>query len=440
MNPTGKSLKLYLYILPGIFAGLCFPLIFIFLDLKQLGLIANFSNMYEVFKSQNIYLFSTILFPLLFGLIGGLYFRTFFQNKQLAQQESYIKSILNSLIDCILVCDSSGKIQYANNIFYNLYETNSNSLVDLLGIKNLKEVVGGQFFELCLTNKNGVRRSVNYIVYKINDNKSGSFNNDSYIVSIRDIDDLKKNEEIIESQKNQIFEASKFSALGQMASGFAHEINNPLAIINGKLALIERDLKKEEVNEEAILRNLDICKKTVMRITRIIAGLRNLSHTDLGDLEKITIKNLFDDAFEMAKLKMIGSGIDFRINLNSLENEEIVCNPVQISQVLMNVMGNAIDAIEGSADSWLSFSLESIGNEFKIIIMDSGKGIPIEVQAKMFDPMFTTKAVGKGTGLGLSISRAIIEKHHGKMLINNSKPNTCFEIILPKNLSLSKVA
>ncbi len=432
MNSIGRNPFFYFSLFLGVALGLCFPFFFLVLDIKQLGLSYTLTNMYEVFKSQNIYAFSTILFPFLCSSISGLYFYTSSQNKKLVEQESYIKNVLNTLTDCILVCNSVGKIQYANRTYYNLYKSEDHSVSSLLGIANLSRVPRGQFFELCLVNNRGEKRSVNYIVYKLQ-NKSVSYEDNDFIISIRDIEDIKQNEEIIVSQREQLFEASKLSALGEMASGFAHEINNPLAIIKGRLAITERGIKKEEMSKEAILKNLEICKTTVERITKIIVGLRNLAHgSSSSESEEVAVKNLVEDPIIMAILKMSGKGIDFSTDIKSVEEELVVCNRIQISQVLMNILGNAIDAVEGQESPWIKLSVEASDSQVKFIVIDSGKGIPLDVQKRMFNPMYTTKSVGKGTGLGLSISRAIVEKHNGRIQLNNESPNTCFEIILPR--------
>lgn len=433
MKSIVKNSFFYSYLIFGALLGLSFPILFIVLDLKQLGLEFKFNNMYEVFKSQNIYIFSSILFPLLFSSIGGLYFYITSQNKLLGNGRAYIHNILNSLNDCIIVYDSEGTIQYANQAWHDLYERENKSFEELLGISNLKKVPTGKFLEISLYEDNSEMKYMNYIVNKLSGQACASEEDDHYILSIRDIDDLKKNEQIIVSQREQLFEASKLSALGEMASGFAHEINNPLAIIKGKLTLTEREVKKEDINKESILKNLETCKITVDRITKIIVGLRNLAHGSIElENEAITVKDLVEDSLVIATLKMSDKGIDFKVNIDLVENESLICNRIQISQVLINLLGNAIDAIEDLENPWLKFSVEASQTEMKFIITDSGNGIPLEVQKRMFDPMFSTKPVGKGTGLGLSITRAIIEKHQGKIQINNECPNTSFEIILPR--------
>jgi signal transduction histidine kinase len=424
----------------GVLVGFIFPIIFMFLDLKQLSLEFSFNNMYTIFKSQNIYIFSTILFPLMFAIIGGLFSNTLTQNIKLANQESYITSILNSLVDCIVVCDSSGKIHYANHVYYKTFSYVETSINPILAFDEISKISKGKLLEITVKNKKGEFRRMSYLVFKLDDKIQNINHSENYIVSIRDIEDLKKNEDIIESQTAQLFEASKLSSLGEMASGFAHEINNPLAIISGRLALTVREVKKEVLDKEIILKNLETCKDTIGRITKIISGLRNLSHAEKAESEEITIRDLIEDSIVIANLKISGKGINFITDVAAVENEKIICNSIQISQVLMNLLGNAIDAIEKQESPWLILTIEHSELATKITIKDSGNGIPLEVQKKMFEPMYTTKPVGKGTGLGLSISKAIIEKHNGTLTINNNCPNTCFEIVLPKTISSSNIA
>jgi C4-dicarboxylate-specific signal transduction histidine kinase len=434
MNEILKNKYFYMYISLGLLLGVIIPLIFIVLDLKEMSLSFSFSNVYEVFKSQQIYGFSSILFPLLFGAIAGLFWYVISQNKKYLSQEHFIKDVLDSLSDSLLVCEASGKIKYLNRTFSMIYNE-SQTLESLFGIKNISEIESGKNLEFNLLNANNENHRVVLMVQLLKANSS-NIEADNYIVSIRDIEELRKNEAIIEIQKAQLFESSKLSSLGEMASGFAHEINNPLAIIMGKLSLIEREVKKDLIHfdKEVILKHASKSKETVTRITKIIAGLRNISHADSGEIEDVTIEELIDDPVNMANLKMSGKGIGFKVENNVPQDEKVTCNKIQLGQVLINLLANSIFEIENQANPWLLLRIDSIDLNYIFTIKDSGSGIPLSVQAKMFEPMYTTKPVGKGTGLGLSISKSIIELHFGTLVIDNNCPNTSFVITLPKKV------
>jgi signal transduction histidine kinase len=440
MRVLFKNISFYLVTAAGIFAGLCFPFIFILIDLKQLNLPFTSTNIYEVSKGQNIYLISFFLFPVMFGIISGLFYYIFSQNKKFAKQESDIKSILNSLVDCIFVCDSTGKILYANRSFYKSYDKHSFSIPVQLGITSLEEVPNGQNMELSITNKFEETRAINYSVEKMTDKSYAYFGENLFIVSLRDVEELRKNEETIKQQTIQLYETSKLLALGEMASGFAHEINNPLAIISGKLTMIKREVSKAEMDQVSLLKHVTKCQETVVRISKLISGLQALSNSKNNEFELISISDLIRDAQTSAQMQIGGKGIDFRFDESSIINQEIVCNPAQISQVLINLFSNAIHSIEEQESPWFSLAIESNESEFKFIVTDSGSGIPMDIQKKMFEPMFTTNPIGKGVGLGLSTSRAIIETHHGNISVNNKCANTCFEVVLPRKLILKAAA
>ncbi len=433
MEKVTYNPKFYSTFIAGMSLGLTFPFVFMILDLRQLGLTFNFNNLFEIFKSQNIYIFSTALFPGLFGSIAGLFFYISSQSKKIAAQGDYIKDVLDSINDAICVCDSNGKIEYANKGYINLYDNQQNSITKLLGIEDLNERLEVQNYEIDLKNATGKNSFVSYSIHKLFQSKV-KYNKDQYIVSIRDIEKLKQNENLIISQREQLFEASKLSSLGEMAAGFAHEINNPLSIIQGRLKISQRTLLQDELVNEETLRNIEICLKTVNRISKIILSLKNLAHkTDSQyDDDEVTIRSVIEDPVTVANMKLIGKNITFTVDAEKVADEVIICNSVQISQVLMNFIGNSIDAIEEKENSWLKLSVEVTTMDVVFTITDSGLGIPIDIQTKIFEPMFTTKAIGKGTGLGLSISHSIIEKHNGKIQINRNASNTCFVITIPR--------
>jgi signal transduction histidine kinase len=114
------------------------------------------------------------------------------------------------------------------------------------------------------------------------------------------------------------------------------------------------------------------------------------------------------------------------------EDLMIECRPTPISQVLLNILNNAFDAIEKMDHRWVRIECVDIGSQVVIRLIDSGPGIREDLRAKILEPFFTTKEVGKGTGLGLSIAHGIVRAHNGKIEIDSSCPNTCFQITLPK--------
>jgi signal transduction histidine kinase len=110
----------------------------------------------------------------------------------------------------------------------------------------------------------------------------------------------------------------------------------------------------------------------------------------------------------------------------------IDCRPTEISQVLLNLLNNAVDAVQPLAEKWVELQVRSAGKDVEISVMDSGKGIPEKIRDKVGQPFFTTKVVGHGTGLGLSISRGIVEAHGGHLNLDTQCEHTRFVVTLPK--------
>ncbi len=110
---------------------------------------------------------------------------------------------------------------------------------------------------------------------------------------------------------------------------------------------------------------------------------------------------------------------------------DLMCRPVQISQVLVNLLSNSFDAIEKCSEKWVKLEVQTESGWINFRIKDSGRGIPEHLMQKIMLPFFTTKEIGKGTGLGLSISKGIMESHGGKLELDPSQPNTCFILKFP---------
>jgi signal transduction histidine kinase len=238
----------------------------------------------------------------------------------------------------------------------------------------------------------------------------------------------------LRDQRMQMISAAKMSSLGEMAGGIAHEINNPLAIIAGKAGLMKLRLSRPDIDLEVLRKDLSKIEDTANRISRITNGLRTFSRTSEQDPMTVeSLKKIFDDTVELCSERFRQNNIDLQIDVP--ENLKAKCRAVQLSQVFMNLFGNAFDAVEKLEDPWVRVDVAQFSNKVQIRFTDAGNGIPIETLGKIMDPFFTTKPAGRGTGLGLSISSTIVEEHGGRIFYDDSSKNTCFVVELPEVLN-----
>lgn len=248
---------------------------------------------------------------------------------------------------------------------------------------------------------------------------------------------------------------SKMAALGILASGVAHEINNPLAIIVGQVNNIEKKLSRlpttpsnEELLEfmEFLKSRLSKVAATSHRIAKVIKGMNEFT----GDLQKTKVQGDIADILDIqnkikafSEEKFKGKGIDFTINTPDFEGC-VAGNGSQVALVVLGLLQNSADAINENKliydeehRPWIKVDFSNINEtNCKIVVTDSGKGIEEKYRSKIFDPFFTSKDPGKGTGLGLGISRRIIEEFSGELFYNDKNDNTQFVILLKRTAKL----
>jgi two-component system NtrC family sensor kinase len=236
-------------------------------------------------------------------------------------------------------------------------------------------------------------------------------------------------------------QSAKMAALGKMAAGIAHEINNPLAVISEKAGWMKDLLKMEDL---ARSENFQEFAEAVNKIDYHINRAKTVTHRLLGFArrmepvsEKVGINRVLDETINFLENEARYRNIDIQTDY-AQDLPYITSDSTQLQQVFLNILNNAIDAIGKDGEILIRTSFIAKNNAVAIKISDTGPGIPKEALNKIFDPFFTTKEVGQGTGLGLSISHSIVEKLGGRMMVASQEgAGTTFTIYLPVDIEKS---
>ena len=235
----------------------------------------------------------------------------------------------------------------------------------------------------------------------------------------------------------QFIQADKMAALGLLVAGVAHEINTPMGAIHSNndnmrraVAKIRKLLGPQEQEVERLFDIVDeVCRNNeaaTERIMKIVHSLKNFARLDEAERKEVDIHEGIESTLTLVQHQLKNR---IRVEKQFADLPEIQCHPIQLNQVFMNILVNAAHAIPDQGTITIKTLKE--GGNVKVVIGDTGVGIPHEHLSKIFDPGFTTKGVGLGTGLGLSICYKIVQDHNGKIEVESSSAGTIFTITLP---------
>lgn len=235
--------------------------------------------------------------------------------------------------------------------------------------------------------------------------------------------------------QQQLIQSEKMASVGNLTSGVAHEINNPLNIITGGLHILKNNMKNlgftDEVQKEKVTKSIQMIEEGNMKVNDIVSSLMTFSFRGVSKLQPMKVEDLIEKTLLFLKVKItdnISIERDFQLN------EEVPVYPEKLHQVILNILDNAIFVLHSdgkNASKTIQLKTEKIGNYAQIEIFNNGPNIEIEKLNSVFDPFFTTKDPGKGTGLGLSISYSLIDEHKGYLFAENKKEGVSFIIKLP---------
>jgi two-component system NtrC family sensor kinase len=360
--------------------------------------------------------------------------------RRLHQQQEFARRLIDSFPDLILVLDTTAHYTFVSPrcvdvLGYELSEahqlefggrTHPEDLPAALALYG--DIISGKqtlaSLEIRVRHKNGDWRRIRFNFSPLCDEKG---NIEGVVLSGRDVTDLKRLEE-------QLIQAEKLAAMGQMLAGVAHELNNPLTAVLGVTEL----LRERQGVDEATKRQLELTHRQARRAARIVQNLLEFSRPASPQKKSLDVNSLIERTLQLHEhsLRRNAIEVDFRAQPGL---PAVIGDANQIIQVLLNLVTNAEQAIREVRDTGrIQIRPAQNANRITITVQDDGVGIRPEALPRIFDPFYTTKRPGGGTGLGLSICMSIIREHGGNIEANILPAGgTAFTVYLPVAASFS---
>ena len=238
-------------------------------------------------------------------------------------------------------------------------------------------------------------------------------------------EELKHTEELMHLQ-SRMAHSEKLASMGRLAAGVAHELNTPLG---GVLSLAM--LALEECDEShPVRKDLEVIVKQALHCREIVKGLLAFAHQSESGAAKTDVNSVIESTLALLERQAIFQNVRTRRTLGE-GLPPVFIDPSRLQSVIMNVVMNAVDAMEGTGTLGVETTLDEAGGQVLIRISDTGKGIPDKIKPLIFEPFFTTKKPGEGTGLGLAVVYGIVKKAGGRISVDSSPSGTTFTVRIP---------
>lgn len=236
----------------------------------------------------------------------------------------------------------------------------------------------------------------------------------------------------MEDQKNRLLSTSRMAILGEISGGIAHEINNPLTVIQARAFQLSQMAEHGNFDAAKVKSAAESISKTGDKIAKIVKSLRAFAHSQEDEpVDNINVQELIQETLDFCKVRFYNHGIDIRLGIIP-EGLEFECRLIQIEEALLNLFNNSHDAIANLPEKWILIEAFDKDQNIEIHVTDSGNGIPKDIADNIMQPFYSTKEIGKGMGLGLCIVNEIVQKHHGEIYLDRLSAHTKFILRLPK--------
>ncbi len=342
------------------------------------------------------------------------------KNIELAHAKNYLESLLTSMSDTLIVINQHDAIQTVNQSGCLLFGYKEEELIGTsIGdhftesieneIRGLKDK--GNIRDIFMTVRTSTGEEVPVMINLSRLGESGT----ETIMVIHDMGEIRKLEEERNRIQLKMLSTSKMATLGEIATGIAHEINQPLTYISSFIQGLLSDLRDDTVNVDEISKELQISYKQIGRIVDIIQHLRTFGRRNELMMTPLSIETVLNNTLLLLGERIRLKNIHFTKNI--FGNIPMISgNANQLEQVFINLFQNAMDSLsDGAGNSEIGVDVTSDRSDETVVVRfkDNGVGIKQELIDKIFEPFFTTKEIGKGIGLGLSIVYGIIQEHNG---------------------------
>jgi C4-dicarboxylate-specific signal transduction histidine kinase len=243
--------------------------------------------------------------------------------------------------------------------------------------------------------------------------------------------EMERREQELRDKQEQLVQAGKLATLGELTTGVAHELNNPLNNIGLFIGNATDRLRLGLSDPERIEQELEKAMEQVRKATSIISHLRTFGRAAPVSVERVDVDEVIERSLSLLQELLRLRGIEVELDL-CLDELIVLGNAIQLEQVFINLLTNARDALEEAPEKTIRIATASDGKEIRIAFADTGCGIATDIEQRIFDPFFTTKEVGTGTGLGLSITYSIVKEHGGEITVSDEPGGGArFVITLP---------
>jgi len=246
-----------------------------------------------------------------------------------------------------------------------------------------------------------------------------------------EIEERRRTEARLRATQNELVQAGKLAALGQMSAAIAHEINQPLAAIRTFMASTKIFVQRGDLGQ--VTRNLDLITDLAERMASITGHLKTFARkSEPGHPEPVAVERAVERTLVLLGSQIRGAGV--RIEKDVAPDLLVNGHAVQLEQVILNLVGNALDAVAGQDQPWIRIRVRAFADTVAIAVADNGHGISADEIDRIFDPFFTTKPLGKGLGLGLSISYGIVQDFGGQIYaVNRPEGGAELTVELPRH-------